>query len=360
MRGISKLVAVNILLLVFCLALAETAARVYGYFYVSAIWSTTWQNIAEAMNIDKLRGSYYPAQFDPIIGHVPKPGSYKMLNGSKLTINSDGTRSNGNKLEFRTSHIALAVGDSFTYGDQVNDQDTWPSYFERATNIRTVNAGVFGFGFGQTVLMAKRKTESYNPDILIVSIIPDDIKRTELSVRTGIAKPLFVADGDKVKLITATENIPKIGQFDHLKKVSAFLRAVFGYSYLVHNIMIRVAPEFWLSNRFSVREHSYGITVSCGLIHELNALAVKHKIILIQYPAQNIISNNRSDEIEAFLNCLKSKNFIVVDTFDRLRAAFVEDLSQFSNLYVGHMSKLGNKMVAQILEKRLNPLFGAK
>ena len=53
---------------------------------------------------------------------------------------------------FRTSHPnptakykILTVGDSFTWGDQVSDNDTWQSFLnKRLKDFEFVNAGVFG------------------------------------------------------------------------------------------------------------------------------------------------------------------------------------------------------------------------
>ena len=48
----------------------------------------------------------------------------------RLTVNKNGFRGNGNHIKFKNSLKILAVGDSFTFGYQVGDQETWPACVE--------------------------------------------------------------------------------------------------------------------------------------------------------------------------------------------------------------------------------------
>ena len=76
-------------------------------------------------------------QYDENLGFVYTPGFEKKINTPinekhiqdwkdvDLKINSDGFRSNYNNLQFKNNSI-LAVGDSFTFGSQVNNNETWP------------------------------------------------------------------------------------------------------------------------------------------------------------------------------------------------------------------------------------------
>ena len=353
MKGFAKILTVNIGLIFITFALAEGAARIYGYFFISSVWATSWTNIAESMNIDKLQGNYYPAAFDSVIGHVPKPGVHMSWGGAIVTIGPDGTRSNGTSTELPAKPSILAVGDSFTYGDQVNDAETWPAQLEKTLNIRTLNAGVFGYGLDQTVLMAERQLKTQTPDILIVGIIPDDINRTELSVRTGIAKPVFTISDDRLELIPAENNKSQGKKYQHLENIAANLRAVFGYSFLIHHMMFRLVPEYWLSKRLNVREHNDGVQVSCRLAQRIANLQVKTKLLLMQYPAHNIISNSRGGDVEMLLDCARNTNLIVVDSFSKLRAIFERDFELFNSLYFGHMSPSGNRFIASLLAAKI-------
>ena len=48
----------------------------------------------------------------------------------KVTIRKDGFRSNGSEPPPLLADV-LVVGDSFTFGDNVSDNETWPACLER-------------------------------------------------------------------------------------------------------------------------------------------------------------------------------------------------------------------------------------
>lgn len=52
----------------------------------------------------------------------------------------------------------LAVGDSFTSGENVGDLDSWPAQLQRLTGHTVLNGGVSGYGLDQIVLRTERLT----------------------------------------------------------------------------------------------------------------------------------------------------------------------------------------------------------
>ncbi|NBX93928.1 MAG: hypothetical protein EBQ85_11920 [Proteobacteria bacterium] len=45
------------------------------------------------------------------------------------------------------------MGDSFTFGAEVNDNETWPSHLQNFSKTTVLNGGVVGFGLDQTYLL---------------------------------------------------------------------------------------------------------------------------------------------------------------------------------------------------------------
>jgi hypothetical protein len=132
--------------------------------------------------------------------------------GPKLSVDKDpsvtilqgGIRSNGHGDVRDASEPILAVGDSFTFGTQVSDRDTWPAQLEKLSGRRVINGGVFGYGIDQAFLRARRLLSRDRFSTVIFSFIPDDIRRCQMSVEFGGAKPYFDFKDGRLTL----ENVP--------------------------------------------------------------------------------------------------------------------------------------------------------
>jgi hypothetical protein len=132
---------------------------------------------------------------DPLFGRLPMPGfvMYEPFRGT-FSIGEHSIRLNRNPAvaEWPTT---VAVGDSFTFGQDVSDSDSWPAALERLLGHRVINGGVNAFGLDQTVLRGERLSEIFSPDLLIVSFIPHNVERCEYSWFLGHPKPYFELDG---------------------------------------------------------------------------------------------------------------------------------------------------------------------
>src|SRR5262249_23022522 len=94
----------------------------------------------------------------------------------------------------------LAVGDSYTWGEDVGDLDTWPAQLQRLMGRRVLNGGVTGYGFDQTVLRAEQLVERHKPAAVIVSFIADDIRRCEMRRMWWHDKPWFALEHGRLAL----------------------------------------------------------------------------------------------------------------------------------------------------------------
>jgi len=109
-----------------------------------------------------------------LLGYVPRP----LYGDGEIHIDADGLRLTG-KAPASAGPLILAVGDSYTFGDEVGDHEAWPAQLQKLTGVRVLNAGVTGYGFDQTVLRTEQLAAKYKPSTILVGFIADDIRRTE-------------------------------------------------------------------------------------------------------------------------------------------------------------------------------------
>jgi hypothetical protein len=99
------------------------------------------------------------------------------------------------------------LADSFTFGDEVSDDETWPYFLEKLLlGSEVLNFGVHGYGHDQMLLYLREEGVKYHPDIVILGFVSVDMERNILSFR-DYAKPRFVLDG--ARLVLTNTPVPR-------------------------------------------------------------------------------------------------------------------------------------------------------
>jgi len=313
--------------------------------------------------------------FDPYYGWKTVP-SKQGLNKERqpVTILPNGLRSNGNKPRESEKRI-LAVGDSYTFGDQVGDDETWPAALERHLGVPVLNGGVCGYGVGQTVLRAQELTPRFRPDVLIVGLIPADIWRAQSSGFYSRRKPYFELENK----IPVLRNVPL-----SLPEAPAGMTGVVsqGLEYVYdHSLFMRSFPDLrsrlkLYQNRAYIEAHQEGLEVSCRLFEQVRDMAAHYgaqPFMLMQYKYRDIgkritLNNGASAEpddrnmeflIKAMqlMECSRSAGVPVIDTFiplEQLRREGGD--AAVRALYSDHMNAAGNDFVAEYVASQLERL----
>jgi len=153
----------------------------------------------------RMEAYYAFDMYNPSKGWIPKPNlrDLKAFNNKTLSTNSKGFRGkkdfpySKNKEKLRI----LILGDSFTFGDEVSDDETYSYYLqEMLPHTEVINMGVHGYGHDQMLILLKEEGVKYQPDIVILGFLPLDMSRNLLEFR-DFAKPRFVLRGGELKLI---------------------------------------------------------------------------------------------------------------------------------------------------------------
>jgi len=97
----------------------------------------------------------------------------------------------------------VLVGDSYTWGHGVANDETWGAFLERRLDgWQVLNLGVPGYGVDQAVLTFEEIGADYGPDVVVLGCFVRDVFRNLVAFR-GYQKPCFVlGPGDELELRT--------------------------------------------------------------------------------------------------------------------------------------------------------------
>lgn len=290
-----------------------------------------------------------PVQFDAQLGWIPKIGYSATSNkwGTQVTILDYGVRSNGNNTVEKTPPV-LVVGDSFTFGDEVSDHETWPAILEQRLDKKVINAGVFAYGVDQSYLRLKSLLPVYSPDAVVFSFILEDILRAEYSVALGVQKPYFdIREGRLSRRNTPVEE-------GTVQPPKSWLHEVSGYSFVVHHIMMKLNPAWWLTGR----RWSDGYTgisggeITCLIFKELEQLAGQSGIGAVYILVQDTLKEPRpalKAKADYALGCVNQDVVKVIDLRTELAAVKEKDPDLYKSFFKSHMTEKGNAFVADTI-----------
>ena len=268
--------------------------------------------------------------YDAELGWVPKQQQTKVW-GKTVTILDGGIRSNGRaEVWDGTEAPILAVGDSYTFGDQVSDSETWPAQLETLSRRKVINSGVDGYGVDQIFLRAQRLLNQDRFSTVIFSFIPDDIHRSQMAVMFATAKPYFDFKDGQLTL----ENVPVPATA--LPEKESYALIALEHSRLAHAVMKRLFPEWWLrgASERQVQDQEKAINVACALLHKLEDLTKSRGAELIVL-AQHWELEPASETMTAHsaLSCLSDPATRVLDLESALSELKAKDPSRYHRLY---------------------------
>lgn len=350
-RAALKLLVVNVLVMMASLFALELGYRGVK-FVASCIDSQCERSYWAVGNKFRRNTDIDLSRDDAVLGHVPNDGDYVIPGDSApITVTiRDGVRVNAMHEPYTSDHSTLAVGDSFTFGDEVSDGETWPACLEGEWDARVVNGGVFGYGGAQAVLRAGQ-LESRQPfDRVIWSIlVGHDFERDRLVARSNALRPAVVSGGAGLRY-TSIEESQRV--FDETIRTGIAKYADhFGHFYLTKLIwqhfsryMLPAGAHY--DGRWNV-EHPDAATLEEVMTFALDQFAALHageKHVLLQYPKDSVaaLSREAADEVGTIRQLSLARDIQVIDSLPALQA-----VADRESLYQRHHTPAGNRAVCQ-------------
>jgi hypothetical protein len=295
--------------------------------------------------------SSYPSAYDPLLGYVPRAGAHGVDNVWRrtVTIGADGLRENGRARP--PGRPVLVLGDSFAFGDEVDDADTWPAQLEAKLARPVLNGGVFGYGLDQIVLRGEQLLDGVarQADVVILSVLPEDVLRCEFSYRYAW-KPYFALEDGQLAL----HNVPAPQPHEGPPGESQ-LRRVLRRSFLADRALRLLDPDGWAIPD-SVRVHRDGAEVARRLIERwINGIGTEKRnaLLVIQWSPQMVAA-----PIEGVVAQARERGVPVLDLREVLEpvvrargigAAFELHFEPDRSSGIGHMNARGNRIAAEAI-----------
>ncbi|MCH7689343.1 MAG: hypothetical protein IH899_22155, partial [Planctomycetes bacterium] len=137
--------------------------------------------------------------YDPLLGWKNSPNSTVSESDFQITINSHGLR--GGEVSYakaKETRRILILGDSFAFGFDVSDDETFSVALQELLNGRplsyeVLNAGVCGYGTDQAYLNLLREGFRYSPDVVVLAFFIENDFEDNLKATVDVnSKPYFV------------------------------------------------------------------------------------------------------------------------------------------------------------------------
>ncbi len=292
---------------------------------------------------------------DPDLGYIPNAGlAVRVREGFEVHTGPYGIRGNGDQRPTHARPVTLVVGDSYAFGDEVLDSESWPAVLERAIDAPVLNAAMAGFGLDQSVLRAERLAPVIAPDRIVVSFIPHDVRRCAMSIWSGHAKPWFDVDAGRLRAHPMSRYALWRQAIAPTLSRSVLINSLF------YDPLRRDGPDTF--------EPVRGDEVACRLLDRLAALGRERGatvLVLAQpqtplptdarYPSDPGDPRSDAELASIVIDCARQRRLPVADAISvvaALPAARRESLFRGK----GHNSPEGNRVIAEIVREALERL----
>jgi len=341
--------------------------------------------------------SFIDHGWDPKLGWIRKPNTAHPEVGkggitTSYQIGPEGARCNPG-FDDRPFEV-LAYGDSYTFGRQVNDDETWAHNLSKHLNLNVGNFGVGNYGLDQALIRLEREFSEQPTKIIIMGVVPETISRIHSTWKhfseygnTFAFKPRYILQGTELihvpNLIDTPEKILQLPEyFEQLAANDYFYSHKFNHDILTFPYLFSLACSWRrniyliaaaLSDQFELTKSAVlssvmarNVDFAARLFRDENGQALFKAVcnkfqvfcrdnnavpILVMMPQLMDLKRIKSgDHYYKFTLDALSESMTVVDlapaliTHQDIASLFIDDV------FGGHFSKEGNALVADILK----------
>ena len=368
-----NLVLRNLLFFTTIIVVLELCAYLIFEYFLTDRLSQHWKlspNIVIS-NLDEDSTIDYRRQFfDPDLGWI----FHKNTNAIPYaTFDNLGARFDP---ENGIGDMIYAYGDSFTFGEDVKSNETWPHYLSELSGRHVKNFGVSGYGPDQALLRLKKHLEiGEDPDVVVLGILSENIARLVNVWRPAYTKgetlnfkPIFWKIGNSMELIPTPLKVIN-GNEDLFRAVEDARPYDYWLQYNLQRppspswpyIWSAINTSFYLAFRVKRWDDLWRMErateVFAYVVSEFVNLSEEYNFdpILLMIPMGKDLKLKSVDNLTTYKNTINelSKQYesklIIIDIAD-------EDLDPnrfFQKPFSGHTSPYGNRLIASTIKRYL-------
>jgi len=367
------------------LALIEGASLVvvrYVLPYLKPYYFEAYFNEqAEAFGETDL-AAYARDRFDAELGWDNRPNrslAYSNFLGRTIRIRTDALGARGPDPQAGPDLID-AYGDSYTFGSDVNDDETWSHVLSRLTGIRVRNFGVVAYGPDQALLKIERNfRRGIRAPIVMLAMISENINRLLNIYRPFYArkepgpafKPMFVELDGAMRVLNLVPQ-PLRSQADYQVTIDRAKPYDHWYAEHARWALAQRFPYSWQVLRIAGREidkppdgalwrDAQALARLRYVLEQFRAHARENGylpvLVLIPQDGRELASGHFLGDTGAVARLERdfSDGLVIVDLLAAAAGRGIDPQRYNLAPNFGHLSPYGNEAIAQLLHEALQP-----
>ena len=286
---------------------------------------------------------------------------YEIKNPIKVFHNSEGLREEEYKANKKGSLICC--GGSHTWGAGIEQNKRYSDLLKDKQCLNVINMGHCSLGLDQIIISIIKKTEAYNPKIIVIEQYVWALHRVITKQINGYIRPNFYFDENqilKLKKIPKYHSIPFLrkiigGFHDYKKELNEFKKGIKikeGYSLKYDPIFLSWKTDFYVPMYKLID----------GLLKILKAYCAENQIKLIFClgPLKNQLDfESKSSLIDydlpskKFISLLEKNDIKYIETISEMKKFHQKEHVIFPD---GHLNPYGHELLANIIHRELSHL----
>jgi hypothetical protein len=263
----------------------------------------------------------------------------------------------------------VCLGDSFTHGDEVLFEETWPYLLAELNHLNVLNLGVGGYGIDQAGLRYLK--EKPKAKLVILGLISGDLERACTQVYDLIGgglktKPIFSFIGDSVRI----ENNPAIfgddlqrqfrypEQSTFLSRESGypqlFVRHWYDYSYFIRTM--KTLPLWAKSKQSIYRTDDERLAYCMKILHyfkqETEKQGAEFRVLILENMNTFEDWSAYGDPWVLFKRKLEEQGILYYSNGNELERLYVSSRDSVINKGMVHYTPYTNRRIAEFLSRQ--------